>query len=73
MIQYIGIGDQIYDNVNAFAWYDTVQEVFIEVGGQCVWSSWEDFLVDMIEFPPDNPVYTKARFQALFPSEITLQ
>lgn len=65
MIRFIDIGDQIMDECQAFAWYDTVTDSFIECSSDQVWDSWEEFVVSH-EWEP-NPRPPLERFRSLFP------
>ena len=46
MLRYIHIGNQICEDPNDFAWFDTVTDRFHMFNGTHVWSSWEDFVFD---------------------------
>lgn len=51
MIRLIHIGDQIDDEADNFAWFDTTCDRFIELGGCQVWDNWEEFVFDCIHYP----------------------
>jgi len=46
MIRYIKIGDQINEDENEFAFYDTIIERFYEFCGVQVWDSLAEFTMD---------------------------
>jgi hypothetical protein len=46
MIRFIDLGDQIIDDCNEFAFYDTTIDKFREFQGIQTWSSIEDFKSD---------------------------
>ena len=46
MIRYIKIGDQIDDDCNAFAFYDTVATEFIKINHNDVWDTVSEFVSD---------------------------
>lgn len=54
MIRFVRIGDQINDGEDAFAFFDTVMDQFVEVNGEHVWSSREDLLECADEMEPDS-------------------
>lgn len=47
MIRYVHIGDQINDDANEFALYDTVVDRFLTFAGSQTWESWRDLEEDM--------------------------
>ena len=66
MLRYIDLTDQIVDDIYCFAWWDTIKDLFIEIGYHYVWYSWEEFLMD---YRNDN-LYAKPtleRFAGLYP------
>lgn len=69
MIRFVDLEDQIIAGWFCFAWYDTVRDEFIEVGGSRTWDTWEEFETDYIDGPPDNLEFTLKRFRSLFPKQ----
>ena len=43
MIRFIKIGDQICEDENHFAYWDTITDKFLYFDGDCVFDSWEEF------------------------------
>ena len=66
MIRFIDIGNQIDEGVPHFAWYDTIRNEFIEVGGSYIFYSWKEFEIfhkyNTYNFAPIE------RFKAVFPN-----
>ena len=48
MLRFIEIGDQIYEEANNFAWYDTVTSQFKTFYENQIWETWHQFLNDYI-------------------------
>ena len=65
MIRFIDISNQIIDKEFNFAWYDTVQDRFVDIGDSQVWDSWKDFKEAYEIFGHSN--FTYDRFYSLFP------
>lgn len=40
---YIRKEDEVFPDSDGFAWFDTVTDLFITMGGEDVWESWESF------------------------------
>lgn len=56
MIRYVYIGDQICEHNRDFAFFDTIPDRFIDVDGQHVFTSIEDFI----------DVSSNAQFERMF-------
>ena len=72
MIRFIDLGDQILEGEPEFAWYTTITDTFIEIGGNQTWYSWKDFEEDFrtehqLGMIPDS--WTIERFLGLFPDD----
>lgn len=67
MIRFIDIGDQIEDEEQQFAFFDTVTDRFIEVCGEQVWSSWDELMEDASCDPGNRVTDEKDRFFGLCP------
>lgn len=66
MIRFIDIGGQIDEEQTDFAWYDTITNKFIELGGAVVWSDWQEFEDDFKLFYPRQNAESIQRFKRLF-------
>lgn len=54
------------NSIDGFAWYDTVVDVFMDWGQDCVWSTWEEFEETLLS-NPEHPYYKDLeRFRGLF-------
>jgi len=69
MIRFIDLGDQILEGEPQFAWFDTITDRFIELGGTQTWSSWEEFKEDYMGEKSVNAIpesWDLERFAMLF-------
>lgn len=66
MIRYVHIGDQILEDRDQFAWFDTVIDEFIEFNNETVFNSWDEFQEYLEQTEYWNPL-ARARFESLFP------
>lgn len=66
MIRYIRIGDQIDEDTDQFAFFNTVTGRFLEFAGQQCWDDEEEFRKDY-ESTPAMPAFPIERFLNLVP------
>ena len=64
MIRFIDIGAQIDENKRYFAWFDTVTDQFMLIGGEHIFDSWNDFEVS---WKCSARLVELERFNILFP------
>ena len=68
MIRFIKIGDQICEDENHFAYWNTITDKFLYFDGDCVFDSWEEFM-HYYEHDNDPEKYGLERLMGVTPDE----
>jgi len=68
MIRFIKIGDQICEDENHFAYWNTITDKFLYFDGDCVFDSWEEFM-HYYEHDDDPEKYGLERLMGVTPDE----
>ncbi len=68
MIRFIKIGDQICEDENHFAYWNTITDKFLHFDGECVFDSWEEF-IHYYEHDTNVEKYGLQRLMGVTPDE----
>ena len=68
MLRYVHIGDQIEDDENQFAFFNTQTGLFVTIDGEQVWNNKEDLLRCWLGCPVNISKEFLARMMGLIPS-----